>query len=884
MLFKKKREKGEELAAGAPSSAPERGDAAAEEKKAKPRRKGTLARKRDEREAAREYAERKKEVVARNKANKKSLRASLRESDKLLTDTAKKQRRRRAAAKNAYDAIGFESMFADGTCELERGLFSQTIEFSDISYHAARVEDQKVYFNSYADLFNYLGPDTTLEITIANTPIPQSEVGATKFFDDADPKTREYAVEYNRVLNNKMREGCSNLRRDRYATFTVSADDYEGALPRLTPIRSSFTQSLNKLGCTVRRLGGVERAELVGSLIRCGSPVKVDYNDLLAYGMTVKDAIAPQAIDKKPDGDNTMLRIDDKYAQVLIIHKLGSQLTDRCLSSIVNLDIPLCLSLHVQALDKGTSNDFVKTKLGYIDMEIIRKQQKAALKGTDPTLASGQELSYSKNDAEELLNELQYQSQRLFQFTGVVFTYADDPETLRQQCVNIAHAAHTESMEIDVLPAQQLQALNTALPLGHNHLHHKRYLTTAQVSIMMPFATQELSQEGGGYYGQNKLSNNLIIMNRKLLSAPMGFCLGLPGSGKSFFVKREITNSYMQNPDDEFIVIDPKCEYPPLVEALGGRAFYLPQDCVNIFDVYEGTTTLTGLDPATFKAETMLAVSSQILSSGRGGALTAGERTIIDRSVRQMFARFQNSTVPPILSDFYETLKLQPEDEARGLETAYELYVEGGLNCFNRQTSFAIDNRITSFSFKGLGEDMKIMAMLIILDWVYNRTLYNEDRGVRTWLYIDEVQSLFTNDAVVRYFDKFWSEGRSWGLIPTGITQTVDRLLRHETAQNLVRTSGFLALMQQSDLDRATLSTILNLSPIQEESINRTINPGEGLLIAGNATVAFCDDWPKGILYDLWNTKPDEVGAKKAAAWATKRAAEAQFKNGPGAR
>ena len=108
-----------------------------------------------------------------------------------------------------------------------------------------------------------------------------------------------------------MREGCSNLRRDRYATFTVSADDYEGALPRLTPIRSSFTQSLNKLGCTVRRLGGVERAELVGSLIRCGSPVKVDYNDLLAYGMTVKDAIAPQAIDKKPDGDNTMLRIDD---------------------------------------------------------------------------------------------------------------------------------------------------------------------------------------------------------------------------------------------------------------------------------------------------------------------------------------------------------------------------------------------------------------------------------------------------------------------------------------------------------------------------------------------------------------------------------------------
>ena len=160
--------------------------------------------------------------------------------------------------------------------------------------------------------------------------------------------------------------------------------------------------------------------------------------------------------------------------------------------------------------------------------------------------------------------------------------------------------------------------------------------------------------------------------------------------------------------------------------------------------------------------------------------------------------------------------------------------------------------------------------MLVVLDWVYNRTLYNHERGIRTWLYIDEVQSLFDNAAVVRYFDKFWSEGRAWGMIPTGITQTVGRLVRNETAQNLLRTSGFLALLRQSDLDKQQLTHILQLSPQQQSDIERSIGDGEGLLIAGNATVGFTDNFPKGILYDLWNTKPAELADKKREEWERK--------------
>ena len=238
--------------------------------------------------------------------------------------------------------------------------------------------------------------------------------------------------------------------------------------------------------------------------------------------------------------------------------------------------------------------------------------------------------------------------------------------------------------------------------------------------------------------------------------------------------------------------------------------------------------------------------------------------------MRLTFAKFRESRTSPTLGDFYEVLKRQSEPVAAPLVTAFELYVEGGMSYFNRQTTFDIDSRITSFSFKGLSEDMKVFAMLVVLDWVYNRTLYNHERGIRTWLYIDEVQSLFDNAAVVRYFDKFWSEGRAWGLIPTGITQTVGRLVRNEVAQNLLRTSGFLALLRQSDLDKQQLTQILQLSPQQQSDIERSIGDGEGLLIAGNATVGFTDNFPKGDLYNLWNTKPDELADAKREAWERK--------------
>ncbi len=118
---------------------------------------------------------------------------------------------------------------------------------------------------------------------------------------------------------------------------------------------------------------------------------------------------------------------------------------------------------------------------------------------------------------------------------------------------------------------RQREGTNSMLPLAHNHVRVSRMMTTAQLAIQMPFATQEMSQKGGGYYGQNKQSSNLVLCNRKLLASPMGFVAGKPGSGKSFSVKREIENTILAYPEDRIIILDPAGEYALVVEANGGE-------------------------------------------------------------------------------------------------------------------------------------------------------------------------------------------------------------------------------------------------------------------------------------------------------------------------
>ena len=823
------------------------------------------AKRKEEKRLKRELAAQRKEAARRGR--KTNLDRRLREQEKELSAKNASKRRARFAAKDVVGFIGYDALYHDGIAQVEEGLFSQTIAFSDISYQSASTESKKTIFSIYCQLFDYFGADSSVQLSVINTPIPSEEIGRKVFFRHGVEGMDGYVDEYNRILNDKMREGVSNLVRERYLTFSVGAADVDAAVPKLARMRGDCMEALARIKCTSRIVDGEERLALLNSQLRPGHRLVCGFDMLSPHsGLTTKDIVAPSSIDFKPDGRPDCFRIEDRFGQVLAFRRFGSELSDTVLADIIDLQMPLNVTLHVQAMDKSKAVEFVKRRIAWMDKEIIDEQMSAVKKGYDFQILPP-ELKYSKEEAEDLLDDLQNKNQRLFMFTGLIYTFADTLDALDDQVEQIASTARSGSIDLDVLDYRQRQGLNSVLPLGHNHVQVSRLLTTGQVAIQMPFASQELNQAGGGYYGQSKQSGNLIICNRKLLASPMGFVCGKPGSGKSFSVKREILNTILAYPDDEVIVFDPADEYSPVTAAAGGVQIKFSADSATFMNPFDLSDVADKADVSqlAFKIDAFLALSSATMAEGSQG-LSEADKSIIARCVELAYERAWSEGQTPQLGDFYDILCDQPEHEARNIALRYERYVKGALSFFNNQSNVAIDSRITNINFKDLNTNMRVFGMLTALEAVRNRMYANYERGVTTWLYIDEVQSLFGHPAIISYFSKFWAEGRKFNLICTGITQNSVYMLDHEEARNMVLNSDFILLHKQSPLDKQAWVKMLDLSATESDYISESIKPGEGLLIAGGTRVPIKDDFPKGALYDLFNTKPEEIAAKKRAA------------------
>ena len=322
---------------------------------------------------------------------------------KQAEEKRRKATKERRASKDVASYIGYDAIYTDGIAQVEEGLFSQTIEFSDVSYQSARKETQESIFTVLSGLYNYFGADTSVELTIANTPIPHDEIGNKRFFEHSLEKTRPIVDEYNRILNDKMREGVSNLERHRYITYMVGADDVDEAVPKLARIRADVSTTLSRIRCNSSVLDGMERLCVIDSIIRPSKRFEFNWDKMSQYrGLRTKDLIAPNVLDFAPEGRCDAFCSDGVYGQVLAIRDFGSMLEDSYLASIIDLPIPLVVSLHLQPIAQSDALAMVKRQLDWMDKEIIDEQMAAVKKGYDYSILPP-ELRYSKEEIARLL-------------------------------------------------------------------------------------------------------------------------------------------------------------------------------------------------------------------------------------------------------------------------------------------------------------------------------------------------------------------------------------------------------------------------------------------------------------------------------------------------
>ena len=360
--------------------------------------------------------------------------------------------------------------------------------------------------------------------------------------------------------------------------------------------------------------------------------------------------------------------------------------------------------------------------------------------------------------------------------------------------------------------------------------------------------------------GQNALSHNVIMADRKKLKSANGLYLGSTGSGKSFAAKRELINVFLAT-RDRIIVVDPMGEYAPLVRRLGGQVIDISPDSsqhINPMDIQMSMADEES--PLSLKADFLLSLC-ELIVGGRDG-LQPIEKTVIDRCVRLVYRDIAlgiDTEKMPVLQDLYELLCQQTEPEAKRIATALELYCTGSLNLFNHTTNIRLNNRIVCVVLKGLGENLRKIAMHITNELVTSAVNSNFQNGIATWCYFDEFHILLRDALTASYFVTVWKMLRKKGCVPSALTQNVKDLMASREIENILENTDFMILLSQAQGDRQILAKQLNISPHQLSYITHS-NPGEGLLFYGNTTIPFVDRFPKDTeIYRLLTTRPEDL-------------------------
>lgn len=772
---------------------------------------------------------------------------------KILNRTLfKKDKEKFKIPRSVQDAIPIDAMWEDGIFLVGKNKYSKCFKFTDINYSVASREDKEEMFLEYSELLNSFDTGATSKITIINRRLNKLDFQKTMFIKLEDDELDKYRKEYNKMLLDKA-TASNGIVQEKCITITIEKKNIEDARLYFLRIGTELINKFKKLGSVCVELEAVERLQLFHDFYRVGEETAFNFDFIsnMRKGHSFKDYICPDTFEIKDD----YIKIGNRYARVLFLKEYANYIKDSMVAELTDINKNSMMSIDVIpiAMDEAV-REAENRRLG-VETNITNWQRRQNANNNFSAIIP-YDLEMQREQSKEFLDDLITRDQRMFMSVLTMVHTAETKEELDNDTEEILTIARKNLCQFGVLKFQQLDGLNTAMPFGVRKIDTLRTLTTESLAVFMPFRVQEIRETNGIYYGQNVISKNMIIADRKKLLNGNSLVFGVSGSGKSFITKEEIVFTMLKDKNADVIVIDPENEYTPLVKALGGEVIKVSATSGNHINAMDMNKNYAdGANPVILKSEFILSLCEQLIGSDNLGAK---QKSIIDRCTASTYRYYLQGNyqgTPPTLQDFYQELLKQEETEAKEIALAIELFVNGSLNTFAKQTNVDTENRLICYNILDLGKQLLPLGMLVVLDSILNRITQNRAKGRNTYIFIDEIYLLLRNEYSANFLYTLWKRVRKYGAYLIGITQNVEDMLQNNTARAMMANSELIIMLNQASTDRAELAKLLNISDLQLSYITN-VGSGEGLLKIGSSLIPFSNKFPKDTeLYKLMTTK-----------------------------
>jgi len=540
--------------------------------------------------------------------------------------------------------------------------------------------------------------------------------------------------------------------------------------------------------------------------------------------VTIQDIIAPEAIEV----DFTYQKINSTYTRTLFVAGYPRAVPANWLSPLINFPHQINTSMFVFPVDSKEILDNLKRKITEMEAEIQSDLRAGKISNINTEV--------KLEDARIIREQLAKGAERFFQFGLYVTIKAESLKELNKVTKAVQSTLGSLLIVSKKATLQMGEGFKTTLPMGIDKLGVTRNMDTTSLATTFPFTSSELTMETGIVYGINEHNESLVIFDRFKMENANMVIFAKSGAGKSYTVKLEVLRQIMFGA--EVIVLDPEHEYEELSKAVGGEYinFTFGSDAkINPFDlssVYSEEENELG----------QKIISLHGLLKVMLGDMTSRQEAILDRALVAAYKAkgitpdpaTQNNQ-PPLMEDLYKALIGFEDDAADDLAMRLEKFITGSFRgIFDHASNIDITNQFTVFSVKEMEEELRPIAMYIILDFIWTRIKKELKKRI---LVIDEAWYFMKHKDSASFIHSMAKRARKYYLGITTITQDVEDFLQNEYGKAIVSNSSIQFLMKQSTASVPTLTETFYLSE-GERQLLMAADVGEGIFFAGQNHVA----------------------------------------------